>query len=158
MRPSNFLLSATAILASQIVAGQAVAAAIPLTEVNGDSCVPTYIYNVRLSAKQIRSKHYPANSIAVIHDNCSDGSELVVGVGGVAHHLVRKTTSGQPQALYEGGAFFGEGLEVEIRGGSLTLCLDDTSVTCGGEWRRVHVKVSRGRDSSDFDGTMASSC
>jgi len=158
MSPSNNLLSVAAILAGQIVAGQAMAAAIPLTEVNGDGCVPTYIYNVRLSAQQILSKHYPANSIAVIHDNCSDGSELVVGIGGVAHHLARKTISGKSQSLYEGGAFFGEEFKVEIRGGSLTLRLDDTAATCGGEWRRVHVKVSRGRDSSDFDGTLASSC
>ena len=54
MSPSNCLLMAAAILASQIVADQAMAAAIALTEVNGDGCVPTYIYNVRLSAKQIR--------------------------------------------------------------------------------------------------------
>ena len=158
MSPSISLLRVAAILMGLAVGQRALAAAVPLTEVNGDGCVPTYIFSEPLSAKQIRSKRYPAKAIAVIHDNCSDGSELVVGVDGVAHHLVRKTVAGRPQSLYEGSAFYGDGLEIEIRGGQLTLRLNDTAEACGGEWRRVHVKVSRGRDSSTFDGELASSC
>ena len=144
------------VAAGLCVAGAVSAAPIRLTEVNGDGCVPSYVYNAPLSADQIRSKRYPAHAIAVIHDNCSDGDELVVGLDDGLHHLRRSVKAGTP--LYQGPAFAGDGIAVKIRGGTLVLKLDETPDICGSEWRQLQVVVTRGRDSLTFRGTLGIGC
>jgi hypothetical protein len=148
-------------LAFGIIAGAAQAAssdAIRLTEVAADGCSPALIYAAVLSTEQVLSKRRPPGLPPVMHDNCSDGSELVVGLNGERHLLSRPAKRGQYQPLYAGSPFVEQSAQVTLRGGDLILRLPETSESCGGEWRRVQVTVKvRGRTIS-IQGTLASSC
>jgi hypothetical protein len=150
------LLALTAILAG--TTSVAAATSVRLTEVTPDGCSPTLVYSAVLSKEQIRSKRHPTGVIPVMHDNCSNGSELVVGLDGEHYRLSRPVERGDYRPLYEGSPFAWQAIQVEVRGGELILDLPETNESCGGQWRKVEVTVKKGAQLLRFGGTLVSSC
>ncbi len=135
-----------------------VANEIVLTEVNGDGCVPGFIYNKVLTKEQVLSKNQSVKHFAFIHDNCSAGDEIVVGINGVSHHLRRKVDEESRNEITDGRPFEGDNIVASIKKQLLIAKFKDSDDRCGGALWRVQVILNVGRQRKIIDGTLDYSC
>ena len=133
------------------------ASEIVLTEVNGDGCVPGYIYNKVLTKRQIFSENPSTGYVAFIHDNCSAGDEIVVGINGVVHHLRRKVDKELRNEITDGKPFRDGNIVVTIRNQRVIAKLDSGD-RCGGTFWRVQIILNVGRQRKVINGTLDDSC
>lgn len=128
-----------------------------LSAVNGDGCVPGYVYDRVFTPAEVRSK-YHKNAKAFIHDNCSAGDELIIGINGKSQALSRVIKAVGSGEIDDGHPFSDANTVVVIQRIRLIAQLKDSSEKCGGSWWIVKVTVASDGEKKVVNGTLAHSC
>lgn len=129
-----------------------------LGEVSRGDCVPAYILDKVLTKAELTQGRRKTAARAVIHNNCSTGTEIVLSLNGTEVTLTRKNPVAGQGDMGHGTPFSGNGIRVSIRTGRLIADVPNTDLACGGRWWHAFVTIEAYGLIKRLHGTLAESC